>query len=341
MIAPAAARAVLDRFRAGTEDLDTWDRGALLVVEVASGGAPVEVDVPTAFPAVVVAISVDTAPPLSPGGPDVALTSTPGAPRPWVVVDDPAGAVTQMRQRVQANPRAAAALVQVLRAGRGRPVEEGLVFESMAYSMLQSGPEFARWRAGRDPARHRSEPERAVLAERTGDVLTLTLNRPHVHNAYNARMRDELCEGLAVALADPQCRVVLRGAGPSFCSGGDLEEFGTAPDPVSAHMVRTGRSPARLLGEVSERVEARLHGSCAGSGIELPAFARTVTAAPGTRIWLPELAMGLIPGAGGTVSLAQRMGPGRTAWLALTGLPVDERTALEWGLVDGLSGEGQ
>jgi enoyl-CoA hydratase/carnithine racemase len=77
-----------------------------------------------------------------------------------------------------------------------------------------------------------------------------------------------------------------------------------------------------------------LHGACAGSGIELPAFAGSVAARPGTRIWLPELAMGLIPGAGGTVSLPRRIGRGRTAWMALSGRPVDVPTALEWGLVD-------
>ena len=215
------------------------------------------------------------------------------------------------------------------------------MLESLVYSMLQSGPEFARWRQGRPAARSRPEPVQAVLTERDGDELVLTLNRPHVHNAYNARMRDELCVGLAVAVADTDCRVVLQGSGPSFCSGGDLDEFGTAPDPVTAHVVRTGRSPARLLAALSGRVEARLHGSCAGSGIELPAFAGRVTAAPGTRIWLPELAMGLIPGAGGTVSLARRVGPGRAAWMGLSGLAIDERTALEWGLVDVLSGESE
>jgi enoyl-CoA hydratase/carnithine racemase len=105
-------------------------------------------------------------------------------------------------------------------------------------------------------------------------------------------------------------------------------------DPLSAHQVRTARSPARLLEAVSDRTVAFVHGFCAGSGIELPAFASRVVADPAVSIWLPEVAMGLIPGAGGTVSLPRRMGPARTAWLGLSGRRIGATEALAWGLVD-------
>src|SRR5262249_16652624 len=68
-------------------------------------------------------------------------------------------------------------------------------------------------------------------------------------------------------------------------------------------------------------------------GIELAAFAGKVSATVDTRIALPELTFGLIPGAGGTVSIPARIGRRRTAWLALTGTPLDPQTALDWGLV--------
>jgi enoyl-CoA hydratase/carnithine racemase len=68
--------------------------------------------------------------------------------------------------------------------------------------------------------------------------------------------------------------------------------------------------------------------------VELPAFARRVVARPDARFWLPEVAMGLVPGAGGTVSIPRRIGRQRTALLALTGTAIDATTALEWGLVD-------
>jgi enoyl-CoA hydratase/carnithine racemase len=174
-----------------------------------------------------------------------------------------------------------------------------------------------------------------VLVERAGANLRLTLNRPARHNAVGTGLRDALFEALLVACADASVeRVVLDGAGPSFCSGGDLDEFGTLPDPATAHLVRLTRSPARLLARLGARLEVRLHGACIGAGIEMAAFAGRVVARPDTVISLPEVGLGLIPGAGGTVSLPRRIGRHRTAELALRGGPIDAATALRWGLVD-------
>ena len=325
---------LISGFRAGvTDTADLLDR-PVLVVEVGSNGLPAEFEVPVALPSVVVAVARTGAPLISPGGVDVALTEWPDPPAPWVYVDDVDAALARMRDRVGAAPLAAATLVGLLRAGSGRSVEEGLVLESLAYSTLQSGIEFEGWLAARGPVSVRPDVEPTVYAGRVADRLDITLNRPAVHNAYNRRMRDELCQALVVATLDGRLTVRLVGAGPSFCSGGDLTEFGTAPDPVSAHLIRTGRSPARLLAGLGARAESFLHGSCAGSGIELPAFTGYVQARPGTQMWLPELAMGLIPGAGGTVSLPRRIGAARTAWMALSGEPVGVETALRWGLID-------
>jgi enoyl-CoA hydratase/carnithine racemase len=73
-----------------------------------------------------------------------------------------------------------------------------------------------------------------------------------------------------------------------------------------------------------------------GAGAELPAFAGRVVAHPATRFALPELSLGLVPGAGGTVSLPRRIGRHRTALLGLTGTPINATTAFEWGLVDAI-----
>ncbi len=115
----------------------------------------------------------------------------------------------------------------------------------------------------------------------------------------------------------------LRGEGGSFCSGGDLDEFGTRPDPATAHLVRLARSPGWLLHQLAARTHVVVHGPCRGSGVELPAFAGRVTAHPDATFALPEVAMGLIPGAGGTVSLVRRIGRHHTARLALTGRVID------------------
>ncbi|GAA3231493.1 hypothetical protein GCM10017691_25430 [Pseudonocardia petroleophila] len=129
-------------------------------------------------------------------------------------------------------------------------------------------------------------------------------------------------------------RIVLDGAGPAFCAGGDLDEFGTTPDPVTAHLVRTRGGPARPLHLLAARTEAWVHGACVGAGIELPAFAGRIVARPDATFRLPEVGMGLIPGAGGTVSIPRRIGRWRTLHLALRGTTVDAQTALRLGLVD-------
>ena len=127
---------------------------------------------------------------------------------------------------------------------------------------------------------------------------------------------------------------MLNGDGPCFCSGGDLGEFGTAPDLVTAHFVRTRAGAGRLIHDLGARIEVRVHGPVIGAGIELAAFAGTVVADPGTTFRLPETSMGLIPGAGGTVSVRRRVGRLRTAWLAFSGCTIDALTAHDWGLVD-------
>jgi enoyl-CoA hydratase/carnithine racemase len=94
-----------------------------------------------------------------------------------------------------------------------------------------------------------------------------------------------------------------------------------------------------LLHTLADRTTAFLHGACLGAGIELPAFARTIYASPDTRIGWPEIGLGLIPGAGGTVSLARRIGRWRTAFLALTGVTISAEQALRWGLIDAIEDE--
>jgi enoyl-CoA hydratase/carnithine racemase len=235
-------------------------------------------------------------------------------------------------------PLAAQALAQLLRLQQRLDLAQGLVAESLVYSTLQSGPEFQRWLRERRPPRARPPILRpAVRVVREGERLQVTLDRPEKHNAFSVEMRDGLAEALRVALFDPSIeRVELRGSGPSFSSGGDLDEFGTLPDPATAHAIRSARHPARLLAGCAERVHVWLHGACVGAGIELPAFAHDVRAQRDAFFLLPEVRFGLVPGAGGTVSLPRRIGRQRTAWLALSGERLDAPTALAWGLIDSL-----
>ena len=240
----------------------------------------------------------------------------------------------QVTEAVASNPVASITLVELLRCSPGMDVHAGLLAESASYGVLQSGREFRRWQDGRT-SRAPLVVDEPVLTSRTGTQLHLTLHRPERRNALDVTMRDALAEQLQVVRLDPGIEsILLDGAGTDFCAGGDLDEFGTFGDSSLAHLVRMERSLGRMLHAVADRLTVHLHGACIGSGIEMAAFAGSVHAAPDVSIGLPEVRMGLIPGAGGTVSLTRRIGRHRTCWLALTGARIDAATASEWGLVD-------
>ena len=250
-----------------------------------------------------------------------------------VVTGEDAGRVTDAIER---NPVAASVLVRLLRHNERVGAADSGFAESLAYSTLQHGAEFEEWLANRPIRPPRPDPdEPVVLIERDNDALRIRLNRPHKRNAYSAGLRDGLCEALELAMADDSIRrVVLDGAGACFSAGGDLDEFGEATDAGIAHASRMARNAGTLIDCLRECVEARLHGACIGAGIELPAFAGRLVARQDAFFQLPEVGMGLVPGAGGTTSILRRIGRRRLNYMALTGARIDAPTALGWGLID-------
>ena len=267
------------------------------------------------------------------------LTEDSCADRRVVTVGSVPEALAELAARCQRWPHASGVCDDVLRAvDPAGPALSGVVTESLAYSTLQAGPEFARWLSERGPGRMHDIVD-PVHAQRDGDTLSITFNHPQRHNAFSTDARAALLEALTVALLDPSVTgIVLRGNGPSFCSGGDLAEFGTFADPASAHLARTRHSPALALDALTARLgrscRAEVHGRVLGSGLEMAAFCGWVQARDDSVFGLPELGLGLIPGAGGTVSITRRIGRWRTAYLVLSGATIDAATALAWGLVD-------
>ncbi|MEZ5166966.1 MAG: enoyl-CoA hydratase/isomerase family protein [Acidimicrobiales bacterium] len=233
---------------------------------------------------------------------------------------------TEVITGVELAPNAAVVATQVLRGHADRPVEAGLLLESLAYATLQRGPEFLKWLEARGRRVRSDDQERVRVDEGDGNVRVV-LDRPRLRN-LDARMRDELVDVLR-ALAFDDRPIRLEGAGPAFCGrrpGG--VRHGRRPHNRPPHPHQRERRP--FLVAVADCVTAVVHGACVGAGVELAAFCRHVVADPDTRFRLPETHMGLLPGAGGTVSIPARIGRHRTLEWLLTNREIDAGTARAW-----------
>jgi enoyl-CoA hydratase len=251
------------------------------------------------------------------------------------LVEPPISAEALLRG-VTRNPHAAAIAVQLLRNLEGAPLERGLQLESLCYGLLQGSAEYAAWLEGQVPPASLTPPGRLIV-ERRDSVLHLLIDRPHARNAINRQLRDELFEAFTVAALDPDiASIKLRSVGETFSVGGDLEEFGTTRDPATAHLIRGRTLPAVALAPRAGILDVHVQGGCVGAGIEIAAFAGRVTATQAAWFQLPELSMGLIPGAGGCVSVPRRIGRQRAALMILSGRRINASTALRWGLIDAI-----
>lgn len=174
-----------------------------------------------------------------------------------------------------------------------------------------------------------------VLAEREGDIVWLTLNRPERLNAVHLAMRDELWMHLELLRDDPTVRVaVLRAAGDrAFSAGADITEFGTAPSYIEAREARTGRDLWRLMSTLPVPLVAAVHGYAYGAGLEMSLYCDIRVAAEDAQFALPEVTLGYIPSAGGSQTIGRHVPLGEALRLATTGQPIEAQRAFELGMV--------
>jgi enoyl-CoA hydratase/carnithine racemase len=181
-----------------------------------------------------------------------------------------------------------------------------------------------------------SDDRALVLYEKGGDgVAWLTLNRPHVLNAANMAMRDELWSLLGALRDDPDVRcVVFTGAGErAFCAGADISEFGTAPSIVASRAARADRDIWGAMLAFTKPMVAAVHGFAYGAGCELSLCCDIRVASDDATFALPEVRLGYIPSAGGTQTLPRTIPPGIAREMILGGAPIDAKRALACGLV--------
>ena len=243
-------------------------------------------------------------------------------------------AANKMLQSICLNPAAAQVVVELLRMLQHLPFEAGLVAESIAYGLLQGSSEHHAWLSKR-PTQHIDPMPGAIQIARDGDCMHILLDRQDRDNAIDRTMRDQLAEAFQLAALDNTItKVRLGAAGRSFSLGAELAEFGTTRDPALAHQIRQSTLPAIWALRCAKKLETHVQGACIGAGLEIAAFSRRLTASPRAWFQLPELQMGLLPGAGGCVSLTRRVGRQRTAELILSAKRLSAQEALDWGLID-------
>jgi len=174
-----------------------------------------------------------------------------------------------------------------------------------------------------------------VMFEKREGIAWLTLNRPHVMNAMNTQMRDELWTAMEAVRDDPDTRVlIVRGAGErAFSAGADVSDFGTAPSYVEARRARRERDLWQLMLDLDKPLIAAIRGYALGAGCEMSMCCDLRVASEDARFGLPEVKLGYIPSAGGTQLLPRTIGTGPAMEMILTGDDIDAATALRLGLV--------
>ena len=166
-----------------------------------------------------------------------------------------------------------------------------------------------------------------------GDLGILTVNSPPV-NALSADVRDGLSAGIAAAAADPAIKaVVLICAGRTFIAGADISEFGKPPRGASLHQVQ------RDMENCPKPIVAAIHGTALGGGLEVALTCHYRVAVPSAKLGLPEVKLGLLPGAGGTQRLPRLVGPEQALKMVTSGTPISAKAALAAGLIDDLAPE--
>lgn len=178
-----------------------------------------------------------------------------------------------------------------------------------------------------------------LLVERRGQVALVTFNRPEAVNAFNDAVRRAFPQLMADLEADDAVRaIVICGAGErGFCAGADIKEGRAIGTGVSERRRLMPTSWIEALDRVSKPVIAAIHGICLGGGLEIALACDIRVAALDARLGLPETALGLIPGGGGTQRLPRLIGLSRALDLLMTGDRLDAAEAHRIGLVTRLA----
>lgn len=175
-----------------------------------------------------------------------------------------------------------------------------------------------------------------VLIDRRDGVGIISLNRPRRHNAENDISRNALGEAFRVLKDDPSVRSILvRGEGPSFCSGRDKQNF-LEPDERGSFvsLIKTAQNVRRDQLSISKPVVCAMHGHVIGAGAELALACDVRIVADDLQFSLPEVGYGVVADTGSSTLLTALVGPARAKWILISGVPVGAQDAVAWGLAE-------
>ena len=180
-------------------------------------------------------------------------------------------------------------------------------------------------------------PQPAVLVERRGHVMIVTLNRPDARNAINEAVWLGVGEALAEAEADVEVRaVIVTGAGEqSFCAGADLKALSRGERIAPEDPAKQAWGFAGIVAHhISKPLIAAVNGAALGGGTEITLACDLAVAADSASFGLPEVKRGILAGAGGAFRLVQQLPKKVAMEMLLTGDPISAARALELGLVN-------
>src|SRR5438067_10030875 len=175
-----------------------------------------------------------------------------------------------------------------------------------------------------------------VRFERDGDVGVITVDNPPV-NALSPGVPEGIVAAVDQGNADPSVTaMVLIGAGRSFIAGADIRQFGRGPSTPP-----TGRRPYDVLDDGAKPVVAAIHGYALGGGLETALACHYRVAVPSAKVGLPEVQIGILPGAGGTQRLPRLIGPKAALDMIVSGRHVPAEEAKKLGIIDEILPEGK
>ena len=182
--------------------------------------------------------------------------------------------------------------------------------------------------------------ESLIVERPSDDIVVLRINRPQVRNALNLEVRAGLAEKITQYGAEKAVRcLIVTGSDAAFAAGADIGEMAEA-DPVEV-MSRNVQKYWRAIMDCPKPLIAAVEGYALGGGLELALCADIIIAGEGAKLGLPEVKVGILPGAGGTQKLARLVGRHRAMLLIMTGRVFGAAEALGMGVVSDVAPSGQ